>query len=128
MKTLKPLLLSFIILISVTQVRAQTNRVGTSISEVTESYLAVKTALEAEDGTATSAKAKELLTALKGVPSKRMTSGQLMLWTKYFGQLIFDTRHISEVDRVHYQKEHFKRLTKNLHTILEGFKMNKAGI
>lgn len=128
MKTLKPILLSFILLISVIQVRAQVNSVKVSISKVTESYLAVRTALAAEDGTTASARAKELLTALNDVPTKRMTQRQLALWTKYFGQLLFDTRHISEVDRVHHQKEHFERLTKNLHTILDGFKMNKPGI
>jgi len=128
MKTLRPFLILLTFLVSVVQSKAQVNSLKVAINKVTESYSAVKVAIEAEDGDAASAKAKELLAALNAVPAKRMTLSESALWKKHFGQLIFDTRHISEVTRVHHQKEHFERLTENLHTILTGFKMNKDGI
>ena len=127
MKTLKPFLLTLVLLVSL-QASAQVSSLRTSINKVTENYLNVKTALAANDGDAAADKAKGLLAALNEVPPKRMTADQEKLWTKYFGQLIFDTRHISEVPRVHHQQAHFVRLTTNLHTILTGFKMNHAGI
>jgi len=128
MKTLRPFLLLLTLLILVVQSKAQVNSLKVAITKVTESYTGIKNALAAEDGDAASIKAKELLGALNEVPVKKMTPSQSALWKKYYGQLIFDTRHISEVARVHHQKEHFGRLTENLHTILTGFKMNKAGI
>jgi hypothetical protein len=128
MKTLKPFLLLLTLLASVVQSKAQVNPLKVAINKVTESYFGVKNALAAEDVDAAADKAKVLLAALNEVPAKRMTPDQSKLWAKYFGQLVFDTRHISEVTRVHHQKEHFERLTTNLHIILTGFKMNSKGV
>ena len=116
------------LLASVVQGKAQVNPLKAAINRVTEKYLGVENYLAAEKGDGAANKAKELLEALNAVPVKRMTPEQATLWKKYFGQLIFDTRHISEVPRVHHQKEHFDRLTTNMHIILTSFKMNSKGI
>lgn len=128
MKQLKTLFLSLLLAALFTQTKAQVSPLNNAINNVTDSYLGIKGALSANDGIAAENKAKELLKALDKVPLNSMTPDQLKIWMKYIDQLHFDSRHISEVPRVEHQKEHFVRLTKNLHVVLNGLKMNKSGI
>jgi hypothetical protein len=128
MKHLKTFFLSLILVALFTQTKAQVSTLNKALNNVADSYLDIKSALAANNGAAAENKAKELLKALDKVPLNSMTPDQLKLWMKYVDQLQFDGRHISEVPRVEHQKEHFARLTKNLHAVLNGLKMNKDGI
>jgi hypothetical protein len=123
MKQLKTIFLSLILVALFTQTKAQVNPLNKALNNVTDAYSGIKNALAANDGIKAENKAKELIKALNNVPTNSMTPDQLKLWTKYIDQLQFDGRHISEVPRVEHQKEHFARLTKNLHAVLDGFKM-----
>jgi hypothetical protein len=128
MKQLKILVLSLFLVALFTQTKAQVIPLDKALNNVTDSYLGIKKALAANDGIAAENKAKELLKALDKISLNSMTPEQLNIWTKYIDQLQFDARHISEVPRVEHQKEHFSRLTKNLHAVLNVFKMKKDGI
>jgi len=128
MKRFKILTLSLIFSIGLMQAKAQVNQLDKAIANVTDSYIGIKKALQLTDGLKAEEKAKELLKDLTDFPVKSMNPEQARIWTKYAEPLKFDSRHISEVARVPHQKEHFANLTKNMHALLDGFKMNKEGI
>ena len=125
MKNLKPLFLLLIFLVVFTQTKAQANSLNKSISHLTDCYEGIKRAIAANNGVAAENKAKEFIQALNEVPVKEMKPNQQKVWTKYIDQLQFDSRHISEVPRVPHQKEHFAKLTKNMHKVLDAFGMDR---
>jgi hypothetical protein len=128
MKIFKALALSLVLSFGLMQAKAQVNPVDKAIADITDSYTGIKKALQLTDGLKAEEKAKELLKDLTDFPVKSLTPEQSKIWAKYAEPLKFDSRHISEVARVPHQKEHFAGLTKNMHALLDGFKMNKAGI
>ncbi len=68
--------------------------------------------------------AKALLASLNTVPQSGLTKDQAAL----FGKLEFDSRHISEVNLVPHQREHFASLSKNLFALVKGLKLNKKDL
>jgi hypothetical protein len=126
MKKIKIITLSAILTVMfVTQGNAQDNSINIAINKVIDNYIALKNALIASDGTVAENKAKELLASINSVPVKNMKAEQTALWTKYAAKLEYDSRHISEVDRVAHQREHFASLSNNLFAVLKGLKLNK---
>ena len=100
---------------------AQTALLSKPVNTVISNYLDVKNALANNDGDAASAKAKTLLASLNELPLKSLNASQNALITK----LVYDSRHISEVNRVAHQREHFASLSDNLYTLIKGLKINQ---
>ena len=100
---------------------AQTALISKPVNTVISNYLEVKNALANNDGDAASAKAKTLLASLNELPLKSLNASQNALVTK----LAYDSRHISEVNRVAHQREHFASLSDNLYTLIKGLKLNQ---
>ncbi|WP_428329956.1 DUF3347 domain-containing protein [Mucilaginibacter sp.] len=127
MRSLKIFSLSIIIaLIVTTRSNAQDAALSKPINAVIDNYIALKNALAAGDASLAKSDAKTLLSAINSVPVKSMNKSQLAMWTNYSAKLQFDSRHISEVDMLHHQREHFASLSNNLYTVLKDLKLNKA--
>jgi len=96
------------------------------INQVIGDYLAVKDALAGGDGNLALSHARELLAAVKSVAPATLTAAQRKTWLSYEPKLEYDSRHISEVNRVEHQREHFITLSDNLYKVLKGLKLNQA--
>lgn len=123
MKTLKALIILLAICSSLT-LKAQNAEVNTAFNKVIGSYLSLKNALAANDGNAAESKAKELVAALNEVPKQKLSSSEASFYAKYEPKLEYDSRHISEVNHIAHQREHFASLSNNLYAVLKPFKLN----
>jgi hypothetical protein len=121
MKTLKTLSLILVLAFSVSLAKAQNN-----INGITTAYFGLKNALATGSGAAAENSAKSLMEAL-AAPEK-LTADQQKIFNTYIEKLKYDTRHISEVNDIEHQREHFESLSKNLYEVLKGLKMNNATI
>ncbi len=122
MKNLKSIALTiFALTVLILPISAQTGVLSKPVNAVISNYLSVKNALAGNDGDAASAKAKLLLASLNDLPLKNLTAGQNALIAK----LEYDSRHISEVNRVAHQREHFASLSDNLYTLVKSLKLNQ---
>jgi len=95
-----------------------------AIDKITNAYLDVKNALFAGNGDLAEKDAKVLLAALSDNPDKGLSPEQRKQLNSYIDKLKFDSRHISEVNMVPHQREHFASLSKNLYGVLKALKMN----
>ena len=105
---------------------AQTPAAATAFNKVIDGYLGVKDALVAANGPQASAKARELMAAIDAVPAAQLSPAQQKAWQTAQPKLLFDSRHISEVDKVPHQREHFATLSANLTKLLKEIPLNKA--
>ena len=121
--TLKNIFLG-IALILVQQGFAQTNPLIKPINTIFDNYIGLKDALIIPDGKQASVAAKVLLTNLTALPASGLNTQQTALVEK----LKFDSRHISEVNLVAHQREHFASLSNNLFILLKDIKLNQKTI
>jgi hypothetical protein len=128
MNMLKTTCLILALIYSVSIARAQKAASANTINKITNTYLAVKNSLAADDATAAARNAKELFNTLSSDPGKTLDPGQQKLLNGYLDKLKYDSRHISEVTMLDHQREHFASLSKNLYEVLKGLKMNTATI
>jgi hypothetical protein len=116
----------FISLISISQIQKVSAQDGVKdINQVINHYLEVKDALAAGDGNLALTHAKDLLAAVESVNTAGLTDAQRKIWIAYEPKLEYDSRHISEVNRVEHQREHFASLSANLYTVLAALKINE---
>ncbi|HTR31309.1 MAG TPA: DUF3347 domain-containing protein [Puia sp.] len=126
MKSLVTFSLMVALCASLQRTMAQTPDAKTAFNKVIENYLGVKDALSAGNGPQASAHAKDLLESIDAVPAARLTDNQRKIWSAYLPKLEFDSRHISEVDKVPHQREHFTSLSANLFTVLKAIPVNQS--
>jgi len=122
--TLFAFLLFAIIVNAISPAEAQNTVLSKSINTVIDNYLSLKDALTNADGNTAETAAKALLASLNTVPQSGLTKDQAAL----FGKLEYDSRHISEVNLVPHQREHFASLSKNLFALVKGLKLNKKDL
>ncbi len=113
-----------IALILVQQGLAQTNILAKPINTIIDNYVSLKDALIIPDSKQASAAAKVLLTNLTALPASGLNTQQTALVEK----LKFDSRHISEVNLVAHQREHFASMSNNLFILLKDIKLNQKTI
>jgi uncharacterized protein DUF3347 len=106
----------------ITNASAQTG--AKDINKVITHYLEVKDALAAGDGNVALSRAKDLLTVVKSVNTSSFNAAQRKTWLAYEPKLEFDSRHISEVNRVEHQREHFATLSANLYAVVKALPLN----
>ena len=129
MKNLKTFLLTLLLPFTFIAANAQQPLLHYSnIDKITDGYMGVKNALTTGDGTAVQNKAKVLLTELGEWPAKGMDSDQKKVLNAYLEKIKFDTRHMSEVNEIGHQREHFESLSKNMFSMLKKLKMNSLPI
>jgi Protein of unknown function (DUF3347) len=104
---------------------AQPPQTAVAVNKVIDTYVAVKDALVAGNGPQASTQAKALLAAIQAVQATQFDAGRRKTWLGYEPKLEYDSRHISEVDKVPHQREHFASLSANLYAVLKAIPMNR---
>jgi hypothetical protein len=82
-------------------------------------YFAVKDALVKTDGNTSSAKAKELLTAINAIKMDKLTTEEHTVWMKVMKDLAFDAEHIADTKDASHQRDHFMTLSKNMYALMK---------
>jgi hypothetical protein len=118
MKKLQILVCAFVVLLSVTQVKAQIN---SSKDAILTAYYGVKNALINGNAAIANTKAKEFQNAVNAVTADQLTQAQK-------DKLLFDARHIGESNDIAHQREHFANLSENLYALVKAGKFNSAPV
>ena len=118
MKKLQFLVCAVVVLLSFTQVKAQTN---SSKDAILTAYYGVKNALINGNAATANAKAKEFQSAVNAVPADQLTEAQK-------DKLLFDARHIGESNDIAHQREHFAKLSENMYAMVKAGKFNTAPV
>lgn len=92
------------------------------VSGVYSAYFSLKDALVASDGSAASANANTLLTAIGNVKMDALPAAQHMVWMKYQQKLITDAGRIKAVTDVKSQREYFAALSANMYEVMKAIK------
>lgn len=107
---------------------SQANSIKTEKTEVADSsqlqpvydaYFTVKDALIKSDSKLTSAKAKDLLTAITAVKMDKLKDKEHTVWMKVIKKLTTDAKSMSSTTDLKKQRETFKSLSKNTYDLLK---------
>lgn len=101
------------------EVKQEVKQEVNQLKAVYDNYFAVKDALVKTDGNVSSAKAKELLTAITTVKMEKLDAETHMVWMKIQKDLVLDAEHISETKDASHQRDHFISLSKNMYSLLK---------
>ena len=99
---------------------------GKQLSKVYDQYFALKDALVKDDGATASAKAVELVKAIKAVDMKSMSSEEHAAWMKVEKDLLMHAEHIGETKDLAHQREHFSMLSQNVYSLVKVFKLDET--
>lgn len=91
----------------------------TELSAVFERYFALKDALVSSDGHLATAKAKELLHALKEIQMNKLTPEEHGVWMKVMQDLIKDAERIEATKELGLQRDRFMKLSEKLYQLLK---------
>lgn len=97
-------------------------QIGASLT----SYYTLKDALVDSDADKANLAAEELLKTFGAIDASKMNAAQRSQWEKHGNSLRIDARHISENEDIAHQRDHFKKLSDNMHAIVVAFKANNA--
>jgi copper chaperone CopZ len=89
------------------------------LSEVYDSYFAVKDALVKTDGAKASTRAKTLFTEINNVNMGKLSMDVHMTWMKVLENLKEDAEHIADIKDVGRQRDHFISLSKNIYEVMK---------
>lgn len=89
------------------------------LKPVFDDYFAIKDALIKSDAKATSAKAKELLTAISAVKMDKLKTNEHKVWMKVMKKLTADAKAISSNRDLKKQRETFKSLSKSTYELIK---------
>lgn len=92
---------------------------SSQLQTVYDAYFTVKDALIKSDAKLTSAKAKDLLTAITAVKMDKLKSDEHMVWMKVMKKLTADAKSISATTDLKKQRETFKSLSKNTYELIK---------
>lgn len=110
---------------------AQANKganAATPLVNVLNLYYDVKDALVNSDAAAASKKATALLNAVKGVDAAQLTADERKAFSPLQEKISFDARHISEVQDIAHQREHFAALSLNMYALAKGVKISSTPV
>jgi hypothetical protein len=91
-------------------------------------YLDLKNALVKDDATDASKKATALLNAINNVDTKSLSAKDQDVFSPLKAKLSYDARHISEVNKIDHQREHFASLSLNMYTLAKSVKLSNQPI
>ncbi len=118
MKKISVLLLGVILFVLPVQLRAEL-QVGNSLSDVLNLYYAVKDALIKSNAAEASVQAGLLLKAINNIDMTTLTNKEHEVFMSLINKLSLDARHISEVQKIEHQREHFASLSLNMYTLVK---------
>ncbi|TAF45251.1 MAG: DUF3347 domain-containing protein [Sphingobacteriales bacterium] len=97
----------------------ETKQESSQLKAVFENYFALKDALVKTDGNTTSAKAKEMLTAINAVKMDKLSAEEHTTWMKVMKDMAFDAEHIADTKDASHQRDHFITLSKNMYALIK---------
>jgi len=89
------------------------------LQSVYDAYFTVKDALIKSDSKLTSAKAKDLLTAITAVKMDKLKNNEHTVWMKVVKKLTADAKSISATTDLKKQRESFKSLSKSAYDLIK---------
>jgi hypothetical protein len=92
---------------------------SSQLQTVYDAYFTVKDALIKSDAKLTSAKAKDLLTAITAVKMDKLKSDEHTAWMKVVKKLTADAKSISTTADLKKQRETFKSLSKSTYELIK---------
>ncbi|MDY0987542.1 DUF3347 domain-containing protein [Flavobacterium sp. CFBP9031] len=116
------------VLLSANNIQANTTKLESGTTEIVDAsqlqsvydaYFTVKDALIKSDSKLTSAKAKDLLTAITAVKMDKLKSNEHTVWMKVVKKLTADAKSISTTTDLKKQRETFKSLSKNTYDLIK---------
>lgn len=116
------------VLLSANNIQANTTKLESGTTEIVDAsqlqsvydaYFTVKDALIKSDSKLTSAKAKDLLTAITAVKMDKLKSNEHTVWMKVVKKLTADAKSISATTDLKKQRETFKSLSKNTYDLIK---------
>ncbi|MDP9078482.1 MAG: DUF3347 domain-containing protein [Bacteroidota bacterium] len=120
----KTILFALLAIFCALNLRAQRRGPKNNIDTLVNSYMAIKSALIANDGTAAHYKANEMFNILRSQPDKGLSKDQRKVLIDYIDRLLDDGRLINESTDADEQRVHFATLSKNMYHLLKGLKAN----
>lgn len=126
--SIKAVLAAFTILLSVNTISANEIKPqvisedvvnASQLQPVFDNYFAVKDALIKSDSKLTSAKAKDLLTAITAVKMDKLKSNEHTVWMKVMKKITADAKSISGTTDLKKQRETFKSLSKSTYDLIK---------
>lgn len=99
---------------------------STQLQSVYDAYFTVKDALIKSDAKLTSAKAKDLLTAITAVKMDKLKSDEHTAWMKVMKKLAADAKSISTSSDLKKQRETFKSLSKSTYELIKVSKSSQV--
>jgi len=116
------------VLCSANNIQANTAKLESGTKEIVDAsqlqsiynaYFTVKDALIKSDSKLTSAKAKDLLTAITAVKMDKLKSNEHTVWMKVVKKLTADAKSISATTDLKKQRETFKSLSKSTYDLIK---------
>lgn len=99
---------------------------STQLQSVYDAYFTVKDALIKSDAKLTSAKAKDLLTAITAVKMDKLKTDEHTAWMKVMKKLTADAKSISTSSDLKKQRETFKSLSKSTYELIKVSKSSQV--
>ena len=99
-----------------------TDTTRSALSGLLDGYYAVKNALVKDDAALASKNAAALLKAIGETDPKRLTAAGNKAFVAVKDKLSYDARHISEVQNIAHQREHFASLSMNMYQLAKAVK------
>lgn len=91
-------------------------------------YYDLKNALVSGDAVSAANKAGALLKAINGTDPKTLPAAEQKALTALQPKLSYDARHISEVQDIHHQREHFANLSLNMYALAKATRLSTQPI
>lgn len=126
-KSISTIIAIIALLFNTNSIHATTIKIVTTTEDVDSSqlqtvynaYFTIKDALIKSDSKLTSAKAKDLLTAIAAVKMDKLKSDEHTAWMKVIKKLTTDAKSISATTDLKKQRETFKLLSKNTYELIK---------
>jgi hypothetical protein len=106
------------------EVSSYDSSIQSPLSKLLILYYDLKNALVNSDAIAASDKAGSLLKAINGVDTKVLQADERKVFMSLQDKLSYDARHISEVQKIEHQREHFANLSINMYTLAKSVRLS----
>ncbi len=94
------------------------------LSSLLPLYFGLKNALVNSDASSASAKAGALVNAISSVDMKLLSPAESKVFMSLQSKLIYDARHIAEVQKIEHQREHFANLSNNMYSLAKSIRLS----
>jgi hypothetical protein len=98
--------------------------VRSSLSVLLDRYYEIKDALANDDAAATAKNAGAFLKTIDGIDPKTLPAAEGKLFLSLKDKLSYDSRHMSEVQMLPHQREHFASLSLNMIALAKGARLS----